>query len=117
MDGGEFNRRCYFLRPNRVTGAQGDERIAGYAQSSLEWGALRPAGRSTGTTGQGDAIGVGTHVLTVQKNASVDDVGTDWRVQVDGKVYEIKGPPREAGEVGELLEFDVARKGGTWRRR
>ncbi len=109
MRAGELRERCTFEGPGLAADDIGGNVRTWVVEFAL-WGKFRPERGSealqAGRLNESDA-----GVLTLRKSSDTDRITTDWRVTIDGVLYNVRSiidPFRTGDRVELLIERGVA---------
>ncbi|QFG35317.1 SPP1 family predicted phage head-tail adaptor [Paracoccus pantotrophus] len=105
---GDLSKLVVFLAPFKETDANG-KRIQRYEQRFSDWAHVRPL-RGGEAVMQSRLASKGPAIVTIIFSAEGFQITSEWRVDIDGRVYDLKEDPREA-QGGAVLEMLVERVG------
>ncbi|MTH61440.1 phage head closure protein [Paracoccus litorisediminis] len=103
---GELNRRATFLRPIKDRDADGKV-IQSYIPVFEAWANVRWL-RGGESVMQSRLASRSPAIVTIRAHVAAREVTSEWRVQIEGRAFEIKEDPRESDDRA-FLELLVER--------
>lgn len=102
METGDLTKRATLLEPITVRDEDGGK-IGDYTDRSTVWANLLPL-RGTEAVMQARIQSRNPAIITVRASSLTRQITSEWRVRIDGRVFDVKERPRETQDRA-FLEF------------
>ena len=100
MEAGDLTKCAMFLRPEMGRDSDGNQILA-YVDDHAGWVHLRPLRGGEGVMAARMASKAPA-IVTLRASVNARRVTSEWRVRVDGRIYEAKEDPRETQDRAYL---------------